>query len=118
MVGRFLLQNSYFVVDTKLYQLDGDLAFNLSHTINSLSFGKPYPGMHNPLDGVSKTWLEKKESVMYDYYVKVVPTKYEFLDGEALSTNQYSVTESFTPLDGEDPGAGTPGTSLIQSRSY
>lgn len=39
-----------------------------------------------------------------------MPTKYEYLSGEVISTNQFSVTESFTPLNGEDLGAGTPGT--------
>lgn len=71
VVGKFLMKNSYFVIDTTAYQLDGQFAFNMSHTINNLSFGKPYPGMHNPLDGVSKVWQEKKESVMYDYVAKV-----------------------------------------------
>lgn len=65
------MQNSYFVIDTKEYEIDGNFAFNVSHTIHSLSFGSPYPGMHSPLDGVSKVWVEKKESIMYDYYVKV-----------------------------------------------
>jgi hypothetical protein len=31
-----------------------NLKFNLSHTINRLSFGKDFPGIVNPLDGVSK----------------------------------------------------------------
>lgn len=26
---------------------------DFSHTVNKLSFGKPYPGMKNPLDGVT-----------------------------------------------------------------
>jgi hypothetical protein len=71
VVGRFAIQNSYFVIDTKPYEIDGNIAFNMSHTINSLSFGKPYPGMRNPLDGVSKIWEERHESIMYDYYAKV-----------------------------------------------
>jgi hypothetical protein len=28
--------------------------FNLSHTVNRLSFGKEFPGIVNPLDGVEK----------------------------------------------------------------
>lgn len=31
--------------------------YNVSHTIHHMSFGEPYPGMKNPLDGVSKVIL-------------------------------------------------------------
>lgn len=37
------------------YNLEEAEAFNASHTIHSLSFGKEYPGMRpNPLDATSK----------------------------------------------------------------
>lgn len=42
-----------------------------------LSFGSPFPGMHNPLDGVSSTLAAHKAAAaddavgMYQYFVKV-----------------------------------------------
>jgi len=67
-------------------------AFNLSHTINRLSFGTDFPGIINPLDNAVKIW-SKDGSSEYQYYVKVVPTVYEDLNRNILNTNQYSVTE-------------------------
>ena len=37
---------------------------------------------------------------MVQYFVKVVPTVYEYANGKKLETNQYSVTESFRPSKG------------------
>lgn len=44
-----------------------------SHTIHSLSFGKPYPGMKNPLDGVAKAqeFKSDRSNGAYQYFVKV-----------------------------------------------
>ena len=47
----------------------------------------------NPLDGVSKSSQSDDVSVMYQYFVKIVPTKYLNLHGVELKTNQFSVTE-------------------------
>jgi hypothetical protein len=43
--------------------------YNVSHTVHSLSFGLPYPGQHNPLDGVVKATPEG--AGVYMYYIKV-----------------------------------------------
>jgi len=118
VVGQFILKKSgQVIVDTSEFQESDDKAnkdgdyFNISHTIREFSFGKPYPGMTNPLNGVQKLWqgLEKRDSVMYDYYVKIVPTTYTYLDGSKLSTNQFSVTEAVVPLYEDDKNSGTPG---------
>eukprot|EP01133_Synstelium_polycarpum_P019109 gene19109-22887_t len=71
-------------------------SFNLSHTINRLSFGNDFPGIQNPLDGVNK--VEVAGTGMFQYYVKIVPTIYEGLNGNRISTNQYSVTEHYRLL--------------------
>ncbi|KYQ90746.1 endoplasmic reticulum-golgi intermediate compartment protein 3 [Tieghemostelium lacteum] len=80
-------------------------SFNMSHTINRLSFGNDYPGIKNPLDEVTKT--EMVGVGMFQYFVKIVPTMYEGLNGNSISTNQFSVTEHYVLLakPGEEPTA-------------
>jgi len=91
--------------------------FNMSHTINRLSFGKDFPGIVNPLDNVEKKSDNPEHSIaMYQYFVKVVPTIYESLNGNVLSTNQYSVTEHFKPLKGEN-AHGLPGVFFMYELS-
>jgi hypothetical protein len=63
---------------TPLY-LCSVLQFNVSHTINTLSFGDNFPGVSSPLDGESKHI--KDTHGMYQYYIKVVPTRYKALGG-------------------------------------
>lgn len=66
--------------------------FNITHTINSLTFGEPFPGISYPLDG-QKRQLEDTHG-MHQYYIKVVPTTYHKLgEKHAIESNQYSVTE-------------------------
>jgi len=89
--GKFIVQNSRYVVDSNLYQFAG--GFNLSHTIKKLTFGEEFPGMQNPLDGTKMIWGEAEGSPMYEYFLSVVPTVYEYLNGTTLYTNQFSVTE-------------------------
>lgn len=75
--------------------------FNVSHTINSLSFGHDFPGISSPLDGEVRH--VKDTHGMYQYYVKIVPTVYEKYDGTEIESNQYSVTEHLRHLS---PGSG------------
>ncbi|CAI5953990.1 unnamed protein product [Closterium sp. NIES-65] len=44
------------------------MTFNVSHVINSLSFGAKFPGLVNPLDGVK--WIQEKDPGMYQYFIK------------------------------------------------
>jgi len=92
-------------------------SFNLSHTINRLSFGNDFPGIRNPLDEVTKT--ELVGAGMFQYFIKVVPTIYEGLNGNRIATNQYSVTEHYRLLQakkGEDP-TGLPGLFFMYDLS-
>jgi len=75
--------------------------FNISHTVNSLSFGNHFPGIASPLDGEQRH--VKDTHGMYQYYVKIVPTTYERVDGSEIESNQYSVTEHLRHLS---PGSG------------
>ena len=75
--------------------------FNITHTINSLSFGDQFPGIKSPLDGQSRS-LEDTHG-MYQYFIKVVPTRYQGLHKKEIESNQYSVTEHMRHLS---PGSG------------
>jgi hypothetical protein len=115
--GKFIIQNSRYVVDSDLFQFNGD--FNSSHKVNTLSFGREYPGIKNPLDGKTATWT-KPGSPMYEYYVQVVPTIWEDHDGE-FATNQYSVTEYMEVIkkseDNTFQGRGVPGLFIMYELS-
>jgi len=102
--GKLILQNSRYVVDSELYQLDN--IFNLTHTIVHVSFGDEYPGMLNPLDSVKKIWNDKDSSAMYQYSLQIVPTVYKSTFGFTTNTNQYAVTENVQRVD--FTGAGVP----------
>ncbi|KAK9867486.1 hypothetical protein WJX84_005721 [Apatococcus fuscideae] len=77
--------------------------FDVSHSINALSFGKGYPGMRNPLDKVNARMLHNQnpegKTGMFQYFLKVVPTSYTDIKNQTVSTNQFSVTEHFRQSD-------------------
>jgi len=71
--------------------------FNVTHHIKRLSFGTDFPGLQNPLDDM---WTYSPGGAAVSrYFLKVVPTTYEFLDGHTVHTNQFSTTQYFKPLD-------------------
>jgi len=115
--GKFIIQNSRYVIDSELFQFNGD--FNVSHKVNTLSFGREYPGIKNPLDGKTVMWKDSG-SPMYEYYVQVVPTIWEDDQGE-FSTNQYSVTEYMEVVkrneDNTFQGRGVPGLFIMYELS-
>ncbi|GAA0169171.1 hypothetical protein LIER_23714 [Lithospermum erythrorhizon] len=76
---------------------EGSTHVNVSHIIHDLSFGPEYPGIHNPLDGTSR--ILRGASGTFKYYIKIVPTEYRYLSKEVLPTNQFSVTEYFSPIN-------------------
>ncbi|XP_004502082.1 uncharacterized protein [Cicer arietinum] len=75
---------------------DGAKNVNVSHVIHDLSFGPKFPGHHNPLDGTTR--ILHDASGTFKYYIKVVPTEYRYISKEVLPTNQFSVTEYFSPI--------------------
>nr|XP_027101775.1 endoplasmic reticulum-Golgi intermediate compartment protein 3-like [Coffea arabica] len=75
----------------------GSSHVNVSHIIHDLSFGPKYPGIHNPLDGTTR--ILRGTSGTFKYYIKIVPTEYNYLSKEVLPTNQFSVTEYFSPMN-------------------
>jgi len=109
--GKSFQQGGMHVHDLMPFNL---ARYNISHTINSLSFGDYFPGRVNPLDDVS--YASAFESAMYvrtrclrllfcnsmnmyQYFLKVVPTTFQSAAGR-IETNQFSVTEHVRRLDG------------------
>ena len=76
--------------------------FDISHTINQLAFGKKYPGLLNPLD---ERVHSKLDSGLFQFHIKVVPTRFQSIHGDSVETNQFSVTEHFS---GQRENGGLP----------
>ncbi|KVH95819.1 hypothetical protein Ccrd_002105 [Cynara cardunculus var. scolymus] len=91
------------VVESKMQQplvagiFEGASRVNVSHVIHDLSFGPKYPGLHNPLDDTER--ILHAASGTFKYYIKIVPTEYKYISKEVLPTNQFSVTEYFSPMN-------------------
>ena len=78
------------------------LTFNCSHTIQSFSVGSDFPGLVNPLDGMTK--IVPKGLGRYQYFLNIVPTVYKTGWGNTIVSGQYSFTEMNTlvdPMDGK-----------------
>ncbi|XP_077807885.1 endoplasmic reticulum-Golgi intermediate compartment protein 3 isoform X3 [Macaca mulatta] len=97
------------------------LQINMTHYIQHLSFGEDYPGIVNPLDHTNVT--APQASMMFQYFVKVVPTVYMKVDGEAplppqvLRTNQFSVTRHEKVANGLLGDQGLPGVFVLYELS-
>ncbi|GER38029.1 endoplasmic reticulum-Golgi intermediatecompartment protein 3 [Striga asiatica] len=79
---------------------EGSSHVNVSHIIHDLSFGPKYPGIHNPLDDTVR--ILHDSSGTFKYYIKIVPTEYKYISKDVLPTNQFSVTEYFSPINEMD----------------
>ncbi|KAH6560727.1 hypothetical protein BASA50_007239 [Batrachochytrium salamandrivorans] len=105
--GRSFQQSNMHVHDLHDYNAQNS-EFSFAHTIHQLSFGESST-FSNPLDKVKKVPVSKYFT--YQYYIKVVGTNIQYLNGSSIRTNQYSVTEheqDVTPLFGVLP-VGMPG---------
>ena len=81
--------------------------FNISHTIHSLSFGKPYPSMpKSPLDNRKKVIEPDVGTGLHQYFIKILPTVFKDSGNSVLSTNQFSYSEKFRPIKTLDPSSG------------
>ena len=86
---------------------------NTTHYIDQLTFGNAFPNQINPLSNTKEvTNSHDGGSILYHYYVKIVPSTYVFLNQTQLITNQYSVTKHkknikniFDSSDHQLPGA-------------
>eukprot|EP00741_Cyanophora_paradoxa_P022034 tig00021433_g21270.t1 len=89
--------------------------FNVSHIVHKLSFGKEFPGIVNPLDGQKR--IVSATSGMFQYFIKVVPTKYQKADGKVISTNQFAFTEHFRNIDAHGATRSLPGVFFFYDLS-
>ncbi|CCH42207.1 Endoplasmic reticulum-Golgi intermediate compartment protein 3 [Wickerhamomyces ciferrii] len=93
------------VHDLSLYGKNKD--FNFRHVINHFSFGPDVNSKYtaetlelssHPLDGTNA--IQGSRDHLYSYFLKVVPTRYEYLNGTKVETNQFSSTYHDRPLTG------------------
>lgn len=106
--GSSITMNDRHVHDLSLYDKQ-EGPFNFAHTVNHFSFGPDdhsaelhskshdYSTTH-PLDGTVVDNSEKFH--VYSYFLKVVNSRFEYLNGQILETNEFSVTEHDRPLRG------------------
>ncbi|KAI8587145.1 endoplasmic reticulum vesicle transporter-domain-containing protein [Geranomyces variabilis] len=102
--GKSFSQSNMHVHDLAPYLKEK--RFDFTHEIHSLSFGKRV-GFGNPLDGVVKQTREGYQ--MFQYYVKVVSTRFRFMNGTTIHTNQYSATEHDRDTTPTAHAGGLPG---------
>jgi len=102
--GKSYSVNHVHVHDVQPYQSED---FNMTHTINVLSFGRSIEWKANPLDGYRMS--AEKGAMMFQYYIKVVPTWYAHLDKSEFHTNQYSVTRHQKVVSFLTGDTGVPG---------
>ncbi|XP_045511313.1 endoplasmic reticulum-Golgi intermediate compartment protein 3 [Colias croceus] len=103
--GKSFTINHIHVHDVQPYSSS---VFNTTHIIKRLSFGSDIKsGNTAPLDGV--TGLAKEGAVMFQYYIKIVPTMYVSLDNQVLHTNQFSVTRHQKSVSNVNSDSGMPG---------
>lgn len=91
----------YIAAPRTLTNVDGRLAFtispevmasfNVSHTINKLSFGPWFPNQVSPLDGVVTP--PQPSTAAFQYHLRVVPTLYQYLYGTMVDSQQYSASD-------------------------
>ncbi|KAL5493242.1 hypothetical protein EMCRGX_G014389 [Ephydatia muelleri] len=114
--GKSFQQHSMHVHDLQPF---GMKMFNMSHHIHRLSFGEEYPGIVNPLDGYLQVAEEQSDSggMMYQYFIKVVPTIYKSLSGNALKSNQFSVTKHKKAVRAMPGESGLPGVFFMYDLS-
>jgi len=107
--GKSFQQHNVHIHDLQPF---GRSVFNMSHEIRHLSFGVDYPGLVNPLDDHNQVSPEDG-SHMYQYYLKIVPTRYRKINGQSINTNQYSVTTHKKAVTQKLGDTGLPGVFFM-----
>uniref|UniRef100_A0A0K0FDJ3 Endoplasmic reticulum-Golgi intermediate compartment protein 3 n=1 Tax=Strongyloides venezuelensis TaxID=75913 RepID=A0A0K0FDJ3_STRVS len=65
--------------------------FNISHTINHLSFGEGFPDKKLPLN--NKVFIDENGGIMHSYYAKIVPISYTYVSNKyEVFSYQFSAT--------------------------
>ncbi|XP_071105582.1 endoplasmic reticulum-Golgi intermediate compartment protein 3-like [Haliotis cracherodii] len=110
--GKSFQQHHVHVHDLQAF---GGQKFNITHRIKHLSFGTDYPGIINPLDETYEA--AEAEQMMFQYFVKVVPTTYTQISGQTLHTNQFSVTKHSKTVAAGSGESGLPGVFFMYELS-
>ena len=85
--------------------------FNISHTVNSISFGEEYPGMSpSMMDGFKRIYDRETGTGLQQYFIKVIPTHYK---DWGIQTNQFTMTEKFRPMKSMNEKGETINTVLL-----
>ncbi|KAI2801774.1 Endoplasmic reticulum-Golgi intermediate compartment protein 3 [Blomia tropicalis] len=88
-LGQSFEKNHVHTHDINLSDL---FKLNTSHVINHLSFGRKLDNTVNQLDNASFISEEGHGLATFQYYLKIIPTIYQSIDGEEIQTNQFAVT--------------------------
>lgn len=106
--GRSLVRNHHHMHDLSMSDAS---SVNTSHTINHLFFGPQVPGKKDPLDASFESCPDW--SMAFQYYVKIVATKYLSLDGKTLDAYQFAVTRNRHRTDESVGEHGLPGVFFV-----
>lgn len=101
--GKSFTLNHVHVHDVQPYSSS---QFNMTHKVNSLTFGENIPGKTNPIDGMYG--VATVESTMFQYYLKIVPFTYEKRK-ETILSNQFSTTRHQKAVGTFSGESGMPG---------
>ena len=103
--GNFHISSHAFGPTIQRLAQEGLLSMDLNHKINHLSFGNDeelrkvkhifHEGVLNPLDGKVKNG--NKYKAIYEYYIKVVPTTYDDINGMTYYVHQFTYNANETP---------------------
>lgn len=106
--GRSLVRNHHHMHDLSM---SDSASVNTTHTINHLFFGPEVPGQQNPLDGAFEQ--SPYSTMAFQYYIKIVATKYVHYDGPVLDAYQFAVTRNRRRTDESIGEHGLPGVFFI-----
>jgi hypothetical protein len=102
--GNFhISSHAYGDVIKEMLMTYNDLEFDMSHTVNHISFGNEneltnveneFKGVGNlsPLDMVYTK--DNKDNMLFEYYLNIVPTIYGDVNGKEIKVHQYTYNKS------------------------
>ena len=101
--GNFHISSHAFAQTIGRLASEGAYDFDLTHTINHISFGDEddirnikkifNTGILNPLDNTNKT-MKNYKKVIYEYYLNVIPTTYIDLQGKEYDVHQFTANSN------------------------
>jgi len=109
-LGQAVVRDGRLIHEFNVADVSG--AYNTSHEIHYLAFGKAIKDWMAPLDDTAKT--VRHGAYMFHYYVKLVPTIFIDRWGQDVQTNQFSVTDSALNVVNKDGRFnGLPGVFFV-----